>query len=101
MNMTQQRFLLNRLDEAKRGKPSLYGSTMIPTPAVPSKVKQAKQQIELAKKVLADWDTACAKARKLVLDKVGSAFYEAKQAILFSASEDAIKAVERFEKMKF
>ena len=101
MNQTQQRFLLNRLDEAKRGKPSKYGNNKIPTPPVPLKIKQAKQQIEQLKKLVADWEAQCAKATIKVTDAVESAFHSAKQAILFAETADAIKAVEKFEKMKF
>jgi hypothetical protein len=101
MNLTQQRFLLNRLDEAKRGKPSKYGNNKISTLPKPLKVKQAEQRIEQAKKVLAGWEAQCNKARNKVTDAVESAFYLAKQAILFAETADAIKAVEKFERMKF
>ena len=101
MNYTQQRFLLNRIDEAKRAKPSIYGSNKIPIPTVPSKVKQAKQRIEQAKKVLADWEKQCDEKRRAITDKVEQEFYSAKQAVLFSETQIAIKAVEKFERLKF
>jgi hypothetical protein len=101
MNLTQQRFLLNRLDEAKRSKPSLYGKNKIPTPPDPPTVKNARHQFEQAKKVIADWEVLCDKSRNLIIDRVDFAFYTAKQAILFSATADAIKAVDQFERMKF
>ncbi len=101
MNATQQRFLLNRLDEAKRSKPSKYGNNRTPPPVAPLKVKQAKQQIEKAKKVIADWDAQCDKTKNAVTDKVEAAFHSAKQAILFAETQAAIKAVEQFESMKF
>ena len=101
MNSIQQRFLLNRLDEAKWGKPGKYGNNKIPTPPVPLKVKQARRIIEKEKKILADWDVQCDKARNKVSDAVETAFHSAKQAILFAATADAIKAVEKFERMKF
>jgi hypothetical protein len=101
MNMTQQRFLINRLDEAKRSKPSRYGNVKIPMPPVPLKVERAKHRIQQCKKVIADWETQCDKARSAITDKVESEFHSAKQAILFAETAEAIKAVERFEKMKF
>jgi len=101
MNAQQQRFLMNRLDEAKRAKPSKYGNNRIPTPPMPSSVKQAKQRIEQSKKVIASWETACDRAKLKVTDAVESAFYTAKQAVLFAETPEAIKAVEKFERMKF
>ena len=101
MNQAQQRFLMNRLDEAKRKKPSLYGNHKIPTPAIPPRVKQAKERMEREKKVISDWETRCDKMRKSVTDSVDSAFYDAKQAILFLEPAEAIKAVEKFERLKF
>ena len=101
MNQAQQRFLMNRLDEAKRKKPSPYGNNRIPAPATPARVKQAKESIEKAKLVIAEWESHCEKARRAVTDGVESAFYEAKQAILFAETPDAIKAVEKFERAKF
>ena len=101
MNQAQQRFLMNRLDEAKRKKPSLYGNNKISLPAVPPAVKRAKDAIEKSKKVISAWEDHCDKIRKSARDAVDSAFYEAKQAILFAETPEAIKAVERFEKAKF
>ena len=101
MNQAQQRFLMNRLDEAKRKKPSLYGNNKIVLPPVPPVVRQAKERIEKDKKIIADWETHCEKVRKAVTDSVDSAFYDAKQAILFAETPEAIKAVEKFERMKF
>jgi hypothetical protein len=101
MNLTQQRFLLNRLDEAKRSKPSRYGSKKIALPPTPLKVKQAKAQIEKAKKVVEDWNEHCDELRSQITDAVESAFHEAKQAVLFAETADAIKAVEKFERAKF
>lgn len=101
MNQAQQRFLMNRLDEAKRKKPSAYGNNRIPIPATPPRVKQAKQTIEKAKLVIAEWESHCEKVKRAVTDSVESAFYDAKQAILFAETPQAIKAVEKFEKMKF
>ena len=101
MNQAQQRFLMNRLDEAKRAKPSKYGNNKIPTPATPPKVKEAKRRIEQAKKIIADWEAHCDKLRKSVAEGVESAFNEAKQAILFAETPEAIKAVEQFERKKF
>ena len=101
MNQAQQRFLMNRLDEAKRKKPSVYGNNKISVPAIPPSVKQAKESIEKAKKVVSDWENHCDKVRKSVTDAVDSAFYSAKQAILFAETPEAIKAVEKFENMKF
>ena len=101
MNQAQQRFLMNRLDEAKRKKPSLYGNNKVAIPATPVKVKRAREVIETAKKTIADWESHSDKIRKSVIDKVDSAFYDAKQAILFAETPEAIKAVEKFEGMKF
>jgi hypothetical protein len=101
MNQAQQRFLMNRLDEAKRKKPSIYGNNRIAMPAMPPRVKAAKDGIETAKKIVADWESHCDKVRKSVTDNVDAAFYDAKQAILFSETAEAIKAVEKFERMKF
>lgn len=101
MNQAQQRFLMNRLDEAKRKKPSIYGNNKITLPAMPPMVKKAKDDIEKSKKIFADWESHCNKMRKSVTDNVDSAFYDAKQAILFSETAEAIKAVEKFERMKF
>jgi len=101
MNQAQQRFLMNRLDEAKRKKPSIYGNNKITVPAMPPRVKAAKDAIDKAKKIVADWDSHCEKVRKSVADKIDAAFYDAQQAILFSETAEAIKAVDKFERMKF
>ena len=101
MNQAQQRFQMNRLDEAKRKKPSQYGNNKIKLPPVPPRVKSAKERIEKAKQVIADWDTHCDKIRRSVVDRVDTAFFETKQAILFSETAAAVKAVEKFEKMRF
>ena len=101
MNQTQQRFLMNRLDEAKRKKPGMYGSNTVVLPSMPPMVKRAKESIEKSKKIVADWESHCDKVRKSVTDNVDSAFYDAKQAILFAETPEAIKAVEKFERMKF
>jgi hypothetical protein len=101
MNSAQQKFLMNRLDEAKRKKPSLYGAQKIALPLIPPQVKRARLQIETAKKIVAAWDDHCDKVRKAVTGSVDSSFYEAKRAILFSETPDAIKAIEKFERMKF
>ena len=101
MNQAQQRFLMNRLDEAKRKKPSLYGHNKIPLPAMTPMAKKAKDDIEKSKKIVADWESHCDKVRESFIDNVDSAFYDAKQAILFSETAEAIKAVEKFERMKF
>lgn len=101
MNLTQQRFLLNRLDEAKRSKPSRYGNNRVPVPPTLPKVKQAEAQIENGKKVVAEWEKQVEKARTKITDMVEAEWYSAKQAILFAETPAAIAAVEKFEKMKF
>jgi len=101
VNSSQKRFLLNRLDEAKRAKPSRYGDKKIPIPPIPPKVKRANAQMEKAKKILADWNRHCDKLRDQVTDAVDSAFHSAMQAVLFAETADAIAAVEKFERMKF
>jgi tRNA A22 N-methylase len=98
MNAAQQRFLLNRLDEVRRAKPSRYDAPKITEPkhVIAARLAQTK-----AKQVLEKWQKTIDRTKNTRNTAIDKAFNEAKTAILFSPSEDAIKAIDRFEAMKF
>jgi hypothetical protein len=98
MNVPQQRFLLNRLDEARRAKPSRYDTPKIEEP---KSVIEARAAQEKAKKILEKYQKTIDLIRKKRAEAIDKSFNEAKTQILFATSEAAIKAIEKFERTTF
>lgn len=98
MNQVQQRFLLNRLDEARRSKPDHYDDPKLPKPAA---VKKAEADAIRADRIISAFRKKVEKARKVRNQRITDGFQAAKQAVLFATSPEAIKAIERFERASF
>ena len=98
MNATQQRFLLNRLDEARRAKPAQYEEVRL---AEPAEVKRAKSIVVKATSTIKRWEDKKRRAREQRNERVYAAFNKVKSVILFKDSKAALAAIENFERMKF
>ena len=98
MNATQQQYLLNRLDEARRSKPSRYDDVKLNQPTL---VTRALAEIERLKKVIAKWQRKCYLAKDTRNKKMDAAYNTVRTAILFKDSATALRALDHYEKLTF
>lgn len=89
MNQTQIKTLRERIERADRKH--RWEADSKPEPANITKAREAIKAFEDAQRVKA-------RARE---EKVKAAFREAEEAVLFGDAEEALKAVKKFEGMKF
>lgn len=98
MTAAQQRFLLNRLQEANGAKPGRW--TPVPMKE-PVWLKRVTAERDRAQKLLDGWDKRLQRAREKRNKKASDTYLAVKTAILFGDLKKALKAIEKFERTTF
>lgn len=98
MKPEQARYLRGRLNTIRQSKPGRYELVKVPTPA---QVKAALAQIAKASRVTQAWSKKCERAKESRNKRVSKAYDLCMRAILFGDAKAAIRALDRFEAMKF
>lgn len=98
MTQQQQRFLLNRLEDARQEKPRRYEEIKV---EVPVKVRAARIEHDRAQRVIDAWDRRMQELRNKRAQRISESYLGAKNLVLFGEAKPALKAVEKFEKTRF
>lgn len=99
ISQRQQRYLLDRLQEARCSKPVEYSESEDYRP--PAKVVLANRQIEKLKKIVSEHEQSRRKVRKARNEKIVDAYTVVKETILFGDEKKALAALKAFENRKF
>lgn len=99
MTQQQRKFLLDRLYTINRDIPT--GWKYMETIPKPSAIKRAERTRAAAIKVIDTWQKNLLASSMKRDDLISAHRIEIKQIILFGNSEDAIKALDKFQNTKF